>query len=545
MRSGEAGRPAPCDGTDARPLVSLRDLTKTFPGLRALDAVSFDVHPGEVVAIVGQNGSGKSTLVKILAGVHHADSGEVEVRTSEGDPLSGPAALEHLRFIHQDLGLIPTLSTIENLDLGRRLGRGALAPVHRGAERREVVDLIARFGDPFDVQAPVGSLSAAEQRIVAIARALSSWTRSDNVLVLDEPTVALPGNEVSRLFDAVRRVAEEGAGIIFISHRLDEVLDLADRIVVLRDGRLVADVPAAAVDHDDLVRLIIGRELADAQVTPQASHGAPVLSARGVAGGSVIDASIELAAGEIVGVGGLLGSGHEHLSGLLFGAHTRTRGVVRVAGDVLVAGDPRAAINRGLALIPADRRARGAIMGMSARENLTLPRLGPLRRRLGRLDLEAERADVDDWSRRVALSPPDPERPLNLFSGGNQQKVVLAKWLRNDPRVLLLDEPNQGVDVGAKASIYALIVAAARAGAAVLVTSSDMKELAFLCDRVLVMRDGRVALTLSKPGLTEADLVSASLGLGQTEVTALFGESGREPASSDDAQDPQTEVENA
>ena len=545
MPVGAAGRPAPGEASPGWPLVSLRGLTKTFPGLRALDAVSLDVHRGEVVAVVGQNGSGKSTLVKILAGLHAADSGQVEVRTSAGDLLSGPAALEHLHFIHQDLGLIGTLSTIDNLDLGRRLGRGALAPVHRRAERREVLDLIARFGDPFDVQAPVASLSAAEQRIVAIARALSGWTRSDNVLVLDEPTVALPGAEVSRLFGAVRRVAAEGAGIIFISHRLDEVLDLADRIVVLADGRLVADVPAAAVDHDGLVRLIIGRELADAQVTHHDSRGAPVLRAHGLAGGRVIDASLEVAPGEIVGIGGLLGSGHEQLSGLLFGARTRTRGEVRVTGELLVGGDPREAIRRGLAFVPADRRARGAIMEMSARENVTLPRLGPLRGRLGRIDLGAERADVEAWTHRVALSPPDAERPLNLFSGGNQQKVVLAKWLRNDPRVLLLDEPTQGVDVGAKASIYTLIVAAARGGAAVLVTSSDMKELAFLCDRVLVMRDGHVAVTLSKPALTEADLVSASLGLRQTEVAALFGESGRGRASSDDAREPHAEVEHA
>lgn len=477
------------------------------------------------MAVVGQNGSGKSTLVKILAGVLSADSGEVDVRSATGETLSGPAALEHLHFIHQDLGLIPTLSTIENLGLDRRLGRGALAPVRIRAERREVQDLIARFGEPFDVQAPVASLSAAEQRIVAIARALSGWKHSDNVLVLDEPTVALPGTEVSRLFDAVRRVAMEGAGIIFISHRLDEVLDLADRIVVLRDGRLVADVEATAVDHDELVRLITGRELADARLAHRDLAGDPVLCARHLAGASVLDASIDLSPGEIVGVGGLLGSGQEHFSGLLFGALKRTEGDVRVAGEPLPPDDPHAAIKRGLAFIPADRRARGAIMEMYARENLTLPRLAPLRRRLGRLDTKSERTEVDAWTRRVELAPPDPDRPLNLFSGGNQQKVVLAKWLRNAPSVLLLDEPTQGVDVGAKASIYALIADAARDGTAVLLTSSDMKELAFLCDRVLIMREGRVVSTLDKPALSEANLVSASLGMRQTEVAALFGES--------------------
>ncbi len=507
MPERAAGDPAP-----RRSLVRVRGLTKRFPGLRALDALSLEVHSREIVAVVGQNGSGKSTLVKILAGVYTADAGAVDVQGPDGEILSGPAALEHLHFIHQDLGLIPGLSTIENLDLTRRLGRGALAPVRPRSERQEVQNLIARFGEPFDVQAPVSGLTAAEQRIVAIARALSGWKHPDNVLILDEPTVALPGEEVQRLFEAVRRVADDGAGIIFISHRLDEVLDLADRIVVLRDGQLVADVRADGVDHDELVRLITGRQLAHVHMHRREAVGAPVLSANHVAGASVIDASVELSPGEIVGVGGLLGSGQEHFSGLLFGALKRTRGEVRVAGGLLAADDPHEAIKSGLAFIPADRRARGAIMAMSARENLTLPRLAPLRRRFGRLDLKSERADVDAWTRRVELSPPDSDRPFNLFSGGNQQKVVLAKWLRNEPTVLLLDEPTQGVDVGAKASIYALIATAANEGAAVLVTSTDMKELAFLCDRVLVMRNGRVGATLDKPALSEANLVSASLG---------------------------------
>jgi ABC-type sugar transport system ATPase subunit len=293
---------------------------------------------------------------------------------------------------------------------------------------------------------------------------------------------------------------------------------------VFRGGRVVADVEALAVDHDELVRLITGQELAAVQGRDRDVGDAPVLSARRLAGASVLDASIELSPGEIVGVGGLLGSGQEHVSGLLFGAVKRTRGEVRVAGELLEREAPHEAIKRGLAFIPADRRARGAIMEMYARENLTLPRLAPLRRRFGRLDLRAERADVEAWTRRVELSPPDADRPLNVFSGGNQQKVVLAKWLRNAPSVMLLDEPTQGVDVGAKASIYALIAGAAAAGAAVLVTSSDMKELASLCDRVLIMRGGRVATVVEKPDLTEVALVSASLGMRQTEVAALFGE---------------------
>ena len=511
---------------DPRPMLRISGLTKTFPGVRALSNLSLEVHPGEIVAVIGQNGSGKSTLVKLLAGVHSADSGTVEVLDESGDLLVGPDALEHLHFIHQDLGLIPGLSSVENLGLGRRAGLGAFSPVRKRRERREAETLVARFGEVFDVTAAVSTLTAAEQRILAIARALSGWLTHDNLLVLDEPTVALPSGEVRRLFDAVRRVAAEGAGVIFISHRLDEVLDLADRIVVLRGGQLVADIETTAVDHDELVRLITGRQLADAPAPRAHSRGEPVLSARGLAGGSVIDLSFDLLPGEIVGVGGLIGSGREHVAALLFGALKRAGGEVVVRGEPLRSGDPRTAIRRGLAFVPAERREHGAIMDLYARENLTLPRLAPLRRRFGRLDRGAERRDVAEWARRVDLQPLDAERPLKLFSGGNQQKVVLAKWLRTDPLVLLLDEPTQGVDVGAQASVYALIAAAAESGAAVVVASSEAKEIEALCHRALVMRDGRVAATLARHELTEENLVSASLGLRQQDLDSLFGQHG-------------------
>ncbi|HLH66986.1 MAG TPA: sugar ABC transporter ATP-binding protein [Solirubrobacteraceae bacterium] len=513
-------------------LLEVRGLTRSFPGVRALDRVTFDVHPREVVALVGQNGSGKSTLVKVLAGVLAADAGSVRVRGADGSLLAGADALERLHFIHQDLGLIPTLSTVENLDLGRRLGARALAPIRPRAERRAVSELITPFGGSFDVGAPVAALTAAQQRIVAISRALAGWRHADNLLVLDEPTAALPAGEAQRLFEAVRRVARGGAGVIFISHRLDEVLELADRILVLRDGRLVADAPAGEVGHEQLVRLVAGgappavRAPARASARPPARVRAaeplpparlrpdeplpparvrpaepalrvrpaePVLAAHELAGAGVVGLSLEILPGEIVGVGGLVGSGHEQVADLLFGAARRSGGRVHVAGEPLPVGDPRAAIRRGVAFVPADRHGAAAVMEMCARENLTLPWLAPHRRRLGRIDLAHERSEARGWAERVGLSPPDPDRTLRLFSGGNQQKVILARWLRMRPRVLLLEEPTQGVDVGAKAAIHSLICDAAEAGAAVLVSSSDAKELALLCGRVLVMRAGRVA----------------------------------------------------
>ena len=500
--------------TDASVLLRVSSMTKTFPGLKALDDVSLEVRSGEVVAVLGHNGSGKSTLVKILAGVYQADPGSVvEVRDADGDLTSGLGAGQGLHFIHQDLGLADILTTVENLGLGRSdRGRG-LAPVRRGPERRHAQELIARFGAHFDVSVPVGRLSPAQRAIVAIARAMDGWTRPDHVLVLDEPTTALNGTEVKVLFEAVRRVAESGAGVVFISHRLDEVMDLADRVVVLRDGRVVSQESISRLNHGAIVRLIAGRDVADVTVADDDGSGDPVLTVTGLTGQGIDDLSLTLRAGEIVGVGGLLGSGREHLGPLLFGAQHRFRGRVVIAGDELVADDTVAAIEAGMAYVPADRRRSGAVMDMNVRENITLPAMRSLRRGLGRLDRRTERQETRTWVQTVGLRPPNPEQPLKLFSGGNQQKVVLAKWLRTGPRVLILDEPTQGVDVGAKAAIYELILAASRTGTGVLLISSDTEELVTLSGRVLVLKDGRVASEVPRSALTQERLVRDELGL--------------------------------
>jgi ribose transport system ATP-binding protein len=503
------------------PLIAVHGLTKTFPGLTALDRVDLSVGAGEVLAVAGANGSGKSTLVKVLAGIYAADAGEVAVRGDAG-MLAEPAAVrERLHVIHQDLGLVGLLDTVENLDIGRAPGRAAFLPTRSRAEARRARDTIARFGADFDVRRPIASLSAAERTVVAIARALDGWTRPDNVLLLDEPTAALHGAEVEKLFGAVRRVAARGAGVIFISHRLDEVLHLADRVVVLRDGRKVADAPIAGVDHDRLVRMIAGRDVARG-VTRDARGGDVVLRVRSLCGGSVRGIDLELRAGEILGVAGLLGSGREQVNRMVFGASGRS-GEVDVVGRRLPVGNPSASVAHGLAFVPAERREDGAVMTMSVRENLTLPSVGALRTRWRGLDHRAERQEAARWADRVGLRPNHPERPLGLFSGGNQQKVVLAKWLRDRPRVLLLDEPTQGVDVGAKEAVYGLLAQAADSGAGVLVSSSDDKELAQVCDRVLVLRDGAVALELQGDALTEDRLVRESLGLGEAEAAQLFG----------------------
>jgi ABC-type sugar transport system ATPase subunit len=494
-------------------LVRIRHLSKSFPGLKALDDVSIDVSSGEIVALVGQNGSGKSTLVKVLAGVHQPDPGAEIVLAGE----DGDGDVYSLHFIHQDLALIGQLSTIENLYLTQATGPAAVAPTSVRGEQHHAEALVAGFGGDFDVRAPVDTLTAAERTIVAIARALDGWDHDRNVLILDEPTASLHGDEVEKLFTAVRRVAERGAGVVFISHRLDEVIELADRVTCLRDGRLVANVERGGYNYDDLVTLITGKALSAGEIGPPSRRlGEPVLRARSISGPTITNLDLELRAGEILGVSGVLGSGREHVAGVLFGATPGEVGSLEVAGKVLAMPDPRLAISAGLAYVPGDRRRLGAVMALTARENMTLPRLGTLRRRLTRwLDQGEERAEVSRWIDRVEVRPADPERALELFSGGNQQKIVLAKWLRNEPKVLLLDEPTQGVDVGAKAGIYDLIANSAAAGAGVLVCSSDAKELATICDRVLVMRDGSRVAEMNRVGLSEAVLVRAGLGAAE------------------------------
>lgn len=495
---------------DPRTVLSVRDVTKDFPGLRALDAVSVEVRSGEVLALLGQNGSGKSTLVKILAGVHTPDAGTVEVL--------GDGAADRLHVLHQDLGLVGALSTVENLALGAP-GR-MLAPVRRRAESAHAHELLSRFGMTVDVHLPVGRLTPAQQTVVAIARAMDGWTDPRSVLVLDEPTASLHGTEVGVLFRAVREAARAGAGVVFISHRLEEVLELADRVVVLRDGRLVADRPVDGLTVGLLGELVVGRSVATGSAQAHVRRAdVPALAVRGLAGGFLRSLDLDLWPGEVVGVAGNLGSGREHVAGLVHGALVRTGGRVTLADGPLRGGAPHESVRRGVALVPADRRLHGAVMAHDVVENVTLPRLRNLCRGGLHLVRRREWDTALDWSRRVGLHPLRLRGPLGLFSGGNQQKAVMARWLRTRPGVLLVEEPTQGVDIGASEAIRALIVAAAAEGAAVLVTSSDHADLLRMCGRVLVLRDGRPTAELRGADLTDHRLTEECLGIATELIT--------------------------
>jgi ABC-type sugar transport system ATPase subunit len=501
-------------------LLRVDRISKTFPGLRALDDVSLSVHSGEIVAVVGHNGSGKSTLVKVLAGVHAPDEGgDLGVSHHAGRTRATSGHRAELHFIHQNLGLVDTLSAVDNFNLTKPYERRGLLPLPRAREVAQAEALVGRFGAAFDVREPVRLRTAPERAVIAIARALSGWSHDRNVLLLDEPTEALHASEVEQLFDAIRAVADRGAGVIFVSHRLDEVFALADRIVVLRDGRVVADTPALAIDRDRLVDLITARPLGKPAVpgskaqNPDGQGGgsAPHLIVRGLRGGFVRGIDLDVSEGEVVGLSGVLGSGREQVNPMLFGAVPASAEVISVGGRFLDRLTPAKAIRAGIGYVPGNRLHQGAVMTLTLRENVTLPRMSPFRAALGRLDVGAERGEVGRLIDEFDIRPPRMEQTFNLFSGGNQQKAVFAKWLRNNPSLLLLDEPTQGVDIGAKSAIYAAIRAAAESGAAVLVNSADTKELTEICDRVLVIEFGAVKTELRGCDLTEASLVSAVL----------------------------------
>jgi ribose transport system ATP-binding protein len=482
-------------------------VSKRFDGTPVLRSADLDLVSGEVHALIGQNGSGKSTLIKILAGYLQPEPGARAWLDGDEMQLGAPSPGERqrLHFIHQSLNLIPNLSVLDNAALGlgypTRWGR-----INWAVHRRRTAELMRRLAVDVDLDRPADALSAVEQTILVIARAVNQWTSSRSILVLDEPTAALPQVEVHRLFETVRRVAAEGAAVLFVTHRLAEVFTLAQRVTVLREGQVVASGRSLVdLDEPSLVELMLGRRLEELTPPTHSASGDVVCSVRNLSSRRLRGLSLDMRRGEIVGVAGLDGSGREELADVIFGAKSRTGGSVSIAGRE-VAATPAAAIAAGIGLVPADRLQKACVPQLSVTENVTLPSLAPLTRWWHALDKRRERREVSELMQTVALDPPNIDRSISSFSGGNQQKAVLGKWLRAEPAVLLLDEPGQGVDVSAKASIFRLISAAARRGMAVLVCSAVAEDLELLCDRVIVIRHGiaasELAGTVSAPQIT-------------------------------------------
>jgi ribose transport system ATP-binding protein len=504
--------------TAPRPAPSLvaRGVSKTFTGSTALAAVDLTIAAGEIHALLGENGSGKSTLIKILAGYHPPDPG-ADIRVS-GEPLAlGSAKSSYTRgcrFVHQDVGLVDSMTIADNLALvagfPRRLGTVWRAELRRAAR----LDL-ARVGLDVDPDRLVASLSPAERTGVAVARALREDTHTPvALLVLDEPTATLPDTEVHRLLDIVRTVAASGVGVLYVTHRLDEVFDLADSITVLRDGVRVATRPVSDVDRPSLIALLVGTEFDDVHAESADLAGVThtaALTVSDLRADHIEDVSLTVGAGEIVGIAGITGSGREHLLSAIFGGRPRHGGHVTVSGTTLAPAAPARSMAAGVAYIPADRKTHGVFLGLTVRENIALGDLRPFWRGW-RLSKRRERTEADRWIQRLDIRPTQAATmPMSALSGGNQQKVAFAKWLRRNPAVLLIDEPTQGVDVGAKAELHHEILQAARNGAAIAITSADSDELAAICQRVIVLSGGRVVAHLTGSRVTANDISHACL----------------------------------
>jgi rhamnose transport system ATP-binding protein len=496
--------------TIATPLVELRGVSKAYGGVHAVEDVSFAIAPARTHALVGENGAGKSTLVKILTGVVSPDAGTVLV---DGKPHSihGPSAARKLGIVamYQDPTVFEDLTVAENVFAGRS-PRRRLGVVDWKAMHREARRLLREIGADFAPDAPVRGLGAADRQLLEIAKALSSSAR---LLIMDEPTAALSLQEVDNLFAVVRRLHARGVSVLFISHRLEEVSEIADTVTVLRDGRHVETRPAPELGQGEMIRLMVGRSL-DALFPKEAAEiGEPVLKVEGLTRRGVFsNVSFEVRRGEIVGLAGFVGSGRTEVARCIFGIDRLDAGRIWIDGHPFTPRSPRAALRRGLAYLPEDRLRQGLIQPMSIERNATmavLPELAPG----GILQPWRERRLARSFIERLRIKATSPKQVVRSLSGGNQQKVVLSKWLATEPRILILDEPTHGVDVGTKADVHRTISNLATHGLAILLISSELPEILGMADRVLVIREGRLVAELSREAATQEAIVQAAAGV--------------------------------
>ena len=497
--------------TDASPLLAMRAISKSFPGVRALTEVDIALAGGEVLGIVGENGAGKSTLMKVLAGVISPDAGEI---TLEGVPFTPRNPRDALRagiiVIHQELSLVPDRSIAHNIFLGN-LPRGPLGNVKRRVLHERARVLLGRVGLSVNPATPVRALGIAQQQLVEIARALS---REARVIVLDEPTATLTATEKRTLFASIAGLRAAGVGLIYISHHLEEIFQVCDRVTVLRDGRTIRTATTADWDERTLIQAMVNRPIEALFPARQGQPGEVLLRVEGLSSpGLFKDVSFEVRAGEVLGLGGLIGAGRTEVLKTIFGALPASAGVVRVGGDPKRMHSPREALAHGIALVPEDRKGEGLIMPFPISGNLALSRL----QALAGAGIVVHRKRVDalanDTVSELRIRTSGIRQPVMSLSGGNQQKVVIGRALTTKPRVFLLDEPTRGIDVGAKIEVYRLINQLAERGSAVIVVSSDMLELLGMCDRIVVMRSGRMAGTLEKSEFSQERVMSlAALG---------------------------------
>jgi ABC-type sugar transport system ATPase subunit len=496
--------------TSEAPVVFLlRGVTKRFGGVTAVEDVDFDLHPGEVHALVGENGAGKSTLMKMVHGLYAPDEGTLEVG-GEAVEFSSPRDAEAagIAMIPQELDLFPELSVTENLFVGRHRPRTRWGTLDRDAMRAEARRRLRSLGVDLDVTTTVKGLSAANQQIVAIARALVGEA---SAVVMDEPTASLTEREVQQLFRIISELTSGGVGVVYISHRLEEIFTISDRITVLRDGHHITTAPASELDAEELVRLMVGRPLNELFTRSPHISGEVTLEVRGLSrAGEFEDVDLIVRRSEIVGLSGLVGAGRSELAQSIFGIRSPESGEIRIDGEEVRIRSPQAAMDRGIFYVPEERRSQGLILPFSIKNNITLSILD----RISRLGFvpRSERQTADRFAKELSIRGAQLSEPVSRLSGGNQQKVVLAKSLAREPSILLLDEPTRGIDVGAKSEIYRLIDDLAKEGKAILLISSELEEVLSMSDRIVVMREGHITGEFGRSEANQEKVMTAATG---------------------------------
>jgi ribose transport system ATP-binding protein len=488
------------------PVIRLRNISKEFPGVLAVDEVDLDILSGEVHVVAGENGAGKSTLMKLLSQVERPSGGGIEI-SGEEVAFHGPRHAQSLgvAMVYQEFALAPDLSVAENLFMGREPGRFGF--VNRRAEASEAGELLERVGLDLSPTRLVAGLTVAEQQRVEIAKALAIEAK---VMILDEPTATLTEREIEELFGVIRSLTDEGIAVLYISHRLDEIFRIADRVTVMRDGKVVDTVPAGELDENKLVRMMVGREITDLYPKHEVEIKDVVLRATGICRGNVLkDCSFEMREGEILGFAGLVGAGRTELARAVFGADRIESGSIELDGREVAVGTPQRAIEAGIGYLTEDRKGEGLALQLGMDKNITLANLPAS---FGFIDLGAERRVAERQRERLDIRTPSIRRAVRMLSGGNQQKVVVARWLETKARILFFDEPTRGVDVGAKAEIFQLIGGLAEEGRAIVLISSYLPELLNMCDRILVMREGSVSGEISRNEFSEERVIALATG---------------------------------
>ncbi|MFC3023487.1 ribose ABC transporter ATP-binding protein RbsA [Vibrio zhugei] len=511
----------------SQPILSLSDIEKAFPGVKALDKASLNVYSGRVMALMGENGAGKSTLMKVLTGIYKKDAGKIEY---QGMPVQfkGPRESQHagISIIHQELNLIPELTIAENIFLGREIvspmGRILWQEMYQQANQ-----LLARLNVKHSAKTPLGDLSLGEQQMVEIAKALSFESK---VIIMDEPTDALTDTETASLFTVIRELREQGCGIVYISHRLKEIFEICDDITILRDGKFIKQYEVANTHEDHLIELMVGRRL-DEQYPRLASASDEVcMEVTGLSGDGVHDVSFSLKKGEILGISGLMGAGRTELMKMIYGALPKTHGDITLDGQPLNIHSPKDGLHAGIAYISEDRKGDGLVLGLSVKDNMSLCALPYFSRGL-HIQQAQERLAVDDFIHLFNIKTPKREQIIGNLSGGNQQKVAIAKGLMTRPKVLILDEPTRGVDVGAKKEIYQLINEFKSEGMSIILVSSEMPEVLGMSDRILVMHEGHITGEFNADDANQESLMASAVGKNKKESLKWMQESvNEEPA---------------